>query len=146
MRHQRFVVRLARLFNGFASVMVSETVAALCLNDLTLFGRDIDEREDDGGRIDSSSRAADVGAEVGAGPREVIDDCDERDRTDGVASVAVAELSDGRSSTPGRFADDIRGLCTADGIGLPCTLYTPPVPNEFGVEYGMGCTWRRKDS
>ena len=95
-------------------------VAAFCRNDFTLFGRDTDEREEDGGRIgDSSSRGADVGAGVAALPREVIDDSDERDRRDGEGSIGVAGMGEDRSSTLVAFAADIRGLCTADGMGLP---------------------------
>ena len=138
MRHQRFDARLALFFSGFASVIVSVTVAAFCRKDLTLLVREIEDSEEDGGRTGSSSRGADVGAEVGAGPRDVLDDCEESERNDGEGSMGVAGIGEDRSSTPVRFAADNRGLCTADGMGLPCTLYTPPVPNECGVEYGMG--------
>lgn len=119
MRHQRFVVRLDLFFKGFASVIVSVTVAAFCRSDLTLLGRDADERDEDGGRAESSSRGADVGAEAGAGPREVIEDSEESDRREGEGSVGVAGTGEDLSLTVVGLAADIRGLCEADGIGLP---------------------------
>jgi hypothetical protein len=118
MRHQRFVARLARFLSGFTSCIVSLTLAAFCLNDLTLFGRDADESDEDGGLGDSSSRGADVGAEVGAGPREVLEDIEENDRKEGDGSTGVAGMGEEFSSMPGGLDVDIRGLCTADCAGL----------------------------
>ena len=77
MRHQRLLGRFGLRFNGLASAMVED---AFALSERKLFGL--------GDAIDllSSSR----GAEVGAGPLDAMDDCEESDRTEGESNAGDA--------------------------------------------------------
>lgn len=115
MRHQRLLARFGFLFS-----VVSLIDEAFSFKDLMLLGRANEVGEEVGSCSESSSR----GADVGGGPRDAIDmdDCDESDRREGESSTGIAGIGDARSLTLERFVVDNRGLWTADGFGLPCTL------------------------
>lgn len=104
MRHHRSLARLGLLLSGYASA----TAEAFSFKDLRLLVREIDASEEDEGRVGPSSR----GADVGAGPREALDDCDESDCRDGKSgcSTGVGGIGRARSSVMVRFDADSRGL------------------------------------
>lgn len=121
MRHQRLLGRLGFRFNGFASAMLPVTLAALALSDLTLLGRAVDESDAEDGSVEASPRGAEVGAEVGGRLGELVER-EEPDRMEREECRGAAGIEDGRSSRPGRFAEERCGLCAAEGMGLPCML------------------------
>lgn len=141
---------------GFDSAIEAAFSEALSFSDRRLLVRDSPSVSDDDGGSRSKFVSGSRGADVGAGPLDVvaIDSCEENDRIDGESSVGVEGTGDPRSLVAGRLILDMRGLCTADGTaegraegyGLAWRLYAPSVPNETGVEKGSGCTCRRKDS
>jgi hypothetical protein len=141
-RHQRLLARFDLFFSGLASDAFSLNDP---LMDFMLLGRGVDaDVGDEEAFWEGSSRGAEVGAIAGETFEER--DWDENDLVEGESSVGVAGIGDPRPAPLGRLTVDIRGLCTADGFGVLCMLYTPSVPNEWGVEYGMCWTWRRNDS
>ena len=128
MRHQRLLARFSLLDLLLLSGFTSDAFSLIDpLSDLRLFGRDVDVANE---TFCASSRGAEVGAMVG----DRFEERDENDCTDGESSVGVAGIGDPRPVPFERLTLDIRGLCTADGLGVPCVLYTPSVPNECGVE------------
>lgn len=148
MRHHLLLAFFDRRLKGFWSLMDAAFSVALSLRDRRLRVRDNDSVSvaDCGRRSESVSGF--LGAEVGAGLRdlkvEAMESCDDNDRVDGESSARVDGIGEPLSIVPGRLTDEIRGLCIADGAaegyGLACRLYAPSVPNETGVEKGRGCT------
>jgi hypothetical protein len=142
--------------SGLASAIDAAFSDALSLSDRKLFVRDKFSVSDDEGGSFSEFVSGSRGADVGAGPLDVVamESCEEKDFTEGESRAGVEGIGEAGPFVPGKLMLEMCGLCTAegaaegcaDGYGLAWRLYAPSVPNETGVEKGRGCTCRRKAS